>query len=62
MVDDNEEDTIEYDYRNTFVYHPEKNGPGLTGEEIGIFCRFFLFNFIQFLSLFTCVKSKGQMV
>ncbi|XP_031619154.1 sensory neuron membrane protein 1-like [Contarinia nasturtii] len=34
IVDDNEEDTIEYDYRNTYIYHPEKNGPGLTGEEI----------------------------
>lgn len=34
MVDNKEDDTIEYDYRNTYIYKPEKNGPGLTGEEI----------------------------
>lgn len=34
IVDDNEEDTIEYEYRNTYIYRPEKNGPGLTGDEI----------------------------
>lgn len=34
MVDNNEDDTVEYDYRNTYQYKPEKNGPGLTGNEI----------------------------
>lgn len=34
IVDDKEEDTMEYDYRNTYVYRPEMNGPGLTGDEI----------------------------
>lgn len=33
-MDDKEEDTMEYDYRNTYQYKPEKNGPGLTGNEI----------------------------
>lgn len=33
IVDDKEEDTIEYDYRNTYIYKPEKNGAGLTGNE-----------------------------
>ena len=33
-MDDKEEDTIEYDYRNTYQYKPERNGPGLTGNEI----------------------------
>lgn len=34
IVDDKDADTMEYDYRNTYIYHPEKNGPGLTGDEI----------------------------
>lgn len=34
IVDNEEEDTIEYDYRNTYQYKPERNGPGLTGDEI----------------------------
>lgn len=25
---------MEYDYRNTYFHKPEKNGPGLTGNEI----------------------------
>lgn len=24
---------MEYEYRNTYFYRPEKNGPGLTGDE-----------------------------
>lgn len=34
IVDNKEEDTIEYDFRKTYQYKPEKNGPGLTGNEI----------------------------
>lgn len=34
LVDDDEADTLEYSYMNTFIYVPEKNGPGLTGNEI----------------------------
>lgn len=34
MVDDDEADTLEYSYKNTFIYNPAKNGPGLTGNEI----------------------------
>lgn len=34
IVDNKEEDTIEYDYRNTYIYKPEQNGIGLTGNEI----------------------------
>lgn len=33
LVDDDEADTLEYSYKNTFIYDPSKNGPGLTGEE-----------------------------
>lgn len=34
LVDDNDEDTLEYSYKNTFIYNPAKNGPGLTGDEV----------------------------
>lgn len=34
LVDDNEADTLEYSYKNTFIYDPTKNGAGLTGNEI----------------------------
>lgn len=34
MVDDDEEDTVEYDFRRTSQYNPKRNGHGLTGEEI----------------------------
>lgn len=34
IVDYKAEDTMEYDYRNTYFHIPEKNGPGLTGNEI----------------------------
>lgn len=34
IIDNQSDDTIEYDYVNTFIYRPEKNGPGLTGDEI----------------------------
>lgn len=34
IVDYKAEDTMEYDYRNTYHYKPEQNGPGLTGNEI----------------------------
>lgn len=33
IVDDNEADTIEYDYRNKYFFRPDKSGPGLTGNE-----------------------------
>lgn len=33
-MDNKEDDTVEYDYRNTYLYKPEKNGAGLTGDEI----------------------------
>lgn len=34
LVDDEETDTLTYNYKNTFIYKKEKNGPGLTGDEI----------------------------
>ncbi|XP_055299434.1 sensory neuron membrane protein 1-like [Sitodiplosis mosellana] len=34
IVDNKDEDTIVYEFRKTYQYKPEKNGPGLTGEEI----------------------------
>lgn len=34
MVDDEETDTLTYNYKNTFKYVKEKNGNGLTGDEI----------------------------
>lgn len=34
IIDNRTDDTIEYDYVNTFIYRPEKNGPGLTGDEV----------------------------
>lgn len=34
MVDDEEGDTLTYNYKNTFKYVKEKNGNGLTGDEI----------------------------
>lgn len=34
LVDDEESDTLTYNYKNTFIYKKEKNGPGLTGDEI----------------------------
>lgn len=33
-MDDDEADTLEYSYKNIFIYNPVKNGEGLTGEEI----------------------------
>lgn len=33
-MDDDEADTLEYSYKNTYIYNPAKNGAGLTGEEI----------------------------
>lgn len=33
IVDNNEDDTMEYDFIKTYQYKPEKNGNGLTGEE-----------------------------
>lgn len=33
-MDNKENDTLEYSYKNTFIYDPTQNGPGLTGEEI----------------------------
>lgn len=33
-MDNKEEDTVEYDFRKTYQYKPELNGPGLTGEEM----------------------------
>lgn len=34
LVDDNDADTLEYSYKNTYIYNPTKNGAGLTGNEI----------------------------
>lgn len=34
LVDNKQDDTLEYSYQNTFLYDPTKNGPGLTGDEI----------------------------
>lgn len=33
MVDDEEEDTLTYHYKNTFKFRPDLSGPGLTGDE-----------------------------
>lgn len=33
IIDDDERDTMEYDYVNTLKYKPEMNGDGLTGDE-----------------------------
>lgn len=34
LVDNDEDDTLEYSYKNTFIYDPTQNGAGLTGNEI----------------------------
>lgn len=34
MVDDDEQDTLKYHYKNTFIFRPDLSGPGLTGNEI----------------------------
>lgn len=34
LVDDDEEDTLTYHYKNTFIFRPDLSGPGLTGNEI----------------------------
>lgn len=34
LIDDNDADTLEYSYKNTYIYNPTKNGVGLTGNEI----------------------------
>lgn len=34
VVDDEEEDTMTYHGRTLFIPRPDKNGPGLTGNEI----------------------------
>ena len=34
MIDDDEEDTLKYNYKNTFIFRPDLSGPGLTGDEI----------------------------
>lgn len=34
MVDNDEEDTLKYHYKNTFIFRPDLSGPGLTGNEI----------------------------
>lgn len=33
-IEENEEtDTMEYDYKNTWIFRPDLSGPGLTGDE-----------------------------
>lgn len=34
MVDDEEDDTLTYHFKNTFIFRPDLSGPGLTGNEI----------------------------
>lgn len=34
LVDDEEDDTLTYHYKNTFIFRPDLSGPGLTGNEI----------------------------
>lgn len=34
LVDNDEEDTLKYHYKNTFIFRPDLSGPGLTGDEI----------------------------
>lgn len=34
LVDDDEEDTVTYHYRNKFIFRPDLSAPGLTGDEI----------------------------
>lgn len=33
IIDDNNEDTMEYDYVNTIYFRPDLSAPGLTGDE-----------------------------
>lgn len=33
-VDNEEEDTLTYRYKNTFIFRPDLSGPGLTGNEV----------------------------
>lgn len=34
MVDDEEDDTLTYHFKNTFIFRPDLSGQGLTGNEI----------------------------
>lgn len=34
LVDNDEEDTLTYHFKNTFKFRPDLSGPGLTGDEI----------------------------
>ncbi|XP_031624944.1 sensory neuron membrane protein 1-like [Contarinia nasturtii] len=34
LVDNDEEDTLKYHYKNTFIFRPDLSGDGLTGNEI----------------------------
>lgn len=34
FIDNDEEDTLSYHFKNTFIFRPDLSGPGLTGNEI----------------------------
>ena len=34
LVDDEDEDTLTYNYKNTYIFRKDLSGPGLTGDEI----------------------------
>lgn len=51
IVDNKEEDTIEYEFRSTRFYKPERNGPGLTGDEIVTVAHPFLLSTILLIHI-----------
>lgn len=34
LVDNEDEDTLTYHYKNTFIFRPDLSGPELTGDEL----------------------------
>lgn len=34
LIDNDEEDTLTYHFKNTFKFRPDLSGPGLTGDEV----------------------------
>lgn len=49
LIDNDENDTLTYHFKNTYIFRPDLSGPGLTGNEIIVMphpckydCLFFL--------------------
>lgn len=58
IIDDNAEDTMEYDYVNTIYFRPDLSGIGLTGDEFVVLAHpLILGNF--FNNLFIYLLSLG---